>query len=454
MGELFGTDGIRAIAGEHPLDGKTIFTLGRALVELLQQEGLPPQVLIGRDTRESGPWIEETLFQGILAGGGEAVSAGVIPTSAVSFLTRKHGFSSGIVISASHNPYRDNGIKIFSPLGLKISEDWETRLEGAIASQKANPENKSLRISTDLALAEDYQEFLVGQLKSTPGKKKLKLVVDCANGASSAIAPRLFSDLGFSVTTIHNAPDGKNINLGCGALHPEELASRVHAERADLGIAYDGDSDRAIWIDEKGRILNGDHTLFVQARDMRMKERLKSNAVVATTMSNMGLEKALAEMGIELVRTRVGDKYVLEKMMELGSNLGGEQSGHTIFLDECPTGDGLLTSLKMLDVMQGRQASLSELAGELREFPQVLLNVRVKAKPDFGRFPEIVEVMEEVKRQLADSGRLDVRYSGTEPLARVMVEGEDRIRVESLARRMAGVLAKYLGKGDPDETGG
>ncbi|MBM3285259.1 MAG: phosphoglucosamine mutase, partial [Candidatus Aminicenantes bacterium] len=438
----------------YPLDRKTVFILGKALVELLQQEGLPPRILIGRDTRESGFWIEEILFQGILAGRGEAVSAGVIPTSAVSFLTRKHGFSSGIVISASHNPYQDNGIKVFSPKGLKISEDWETRLEKAIASGNARLENRNLKISANPALAKDYQEFLAGQLRSAPAGKRLKLAVDCANGASSAIAPRLFSDLGFSVTAIHSAPNGKNINLGCGALHPEELASTVLAERADLGIAYDGDSDRAIWVDEKGRILNGDHTLFVQARDMKMKKQLKSNAVVATTMSNMGLEKALGEMGIELVRTRVGDKYVLEKMMELGSNLGGEQSGHTIFLDECPTGDGLLTSLKMLDVMRGRQASLSELAAELPEFPQVLLNVRVKGKPDFSRFPEIIEVMEEVKRQLADSGRLDVRYSGTEPLARIMVEGEDRTRVESLARRIAGVIAQYLGKGDPDETGG
>ncbi len=444
MNRLFGTDGIRAVAGQPPLDGQTIFVLGRALVNLLRQEGFPPQILIGRDTRESGPWIEEMLFQGIRAGGGEAVSGGVIPTSAVSFLTQKHGFSAGIVISASHNPYQDNGIKIFSASGFKIPEEWEARLEKSIASENASPEKKTGRISPDPALIEEYLEFLASKLRCGRRAPTLHLVIDCANGASSDIAPQLFSNLGFKVTAIHHTPNGKNINLGCGSLHPEELARKVVEERADLGVAYDGDSDRAIWVDEKGRIRNGDHTLFIQAKDLKARGQLKSGGVVATTMSNMGLEKALREMGIALFRTRVGDRYVLEKMVELGANLGGEQSGHTIFLDDCPTGDGLLTSLKMLDVILDNGAPFSEMAEELCEFPQILLNVRVKQKADFNLFPEISRVMEEIRQTLGETGRLDVRYSGTEPLARVMVEGEDPATVEKLARRMAGVIAKYL----------
>ncbi len=448
MKKLFGTDGIRAVAGEYPLDRKTIFIVARALVELLQQEGLKPKVLIGRDTRESGPWIEEVLFQGIRAEGGETVSAGVIPTSAVSFLTRKHCFSAGIVISASHNPYRDNGIKIFSTQGLKISDEWEARLEKAVACGKGNPKICKLSVSPEPGLSKEYEDFLKEQLEGLPGLKNLSLVVDCSNGASSAIAPEVFRELGFKVMAIHNTPDGKNINRRCGSLHPEELVRKVRAARADLGVAYDGDADRAIWVDENGRILNGDHTLFVQARHMKEKKRLKSTKIVATTMSNLGLEKALEEMGLELVRTKVGDKYVLEKMMELESNLGGEQSGHTIFLDDCPTGDGILTSLRMLEVMLSRRASLSELTSGLKEFPQVLLNVRVREKPDFSRFPEIIQVMEEVKRKLAGRGRLDVRYSGTEPLARVMVEAQEKALVQALAKRMAGTIAKYLGEGE------
>lgn len=454
MNKLFGTDGIRAVAGQYPLDPQTIFSLGMRLVELLDEEGLPRHILIGRDTRESGPWIEQILFQGINAGGGEAVSAGVIPTSAVSFLTKRHGFSAGIVISASHNPYQDNGIKIFSPHGLKISDDWEARLERAIVSSRVNPQRKRVKIFSNSNLAKDYEDYLASQLKTGLGQKGLTLVLDCANGASSNIAPGLLRRLGLKVVAIHHTPNGKNINLGCGSLHPERLVGKVLAERADLGVAYDGDSDRAIWVDQKGRILNGDHTLFVQARDMKERKRLKSDAVVATTMSNMGLETTLKEMGLKLVRTRVGDKYVLDKMIELGSNLGGEQSGHTIFLDDCPTGDGLLTTLKMLEVMLRSQASLSDLVVGLKEFPQVLVNVRVEKKQDFNLFPEIVEVMDEVRRMLGEKGRLDVRFSGTEPLARVMVEGEDKSLVQELAQRVARAIANYLGKGDEHEIGG
>jgi phosphoglucosamine mutase len=446
MKRLFGTDGIRAVAGRYPLDQPTITGLAGALVRLLKGKGLEPRILIGRDTRESGSWIEGLLFQGIRAGGGEAVSAGVIPTSAVSFLTRKHGFSAGIVISASHNPYRDNGIKIFSRQGLKLSDEWEVELEKALPGPPVKTGKTKPRLTAREDLAEDYQEFLKGQLKHAAQAKDLTVVIDCSNGASSAIAPLVFFSLGFKVIPIFNNPDGKNINRRCGSLHPESLARLVVDARADLGVAYDGDADRALWVDAGGRILNGDHTLFVQSRFLRERGELKAGSVVATTMSNMGLEKALHDMGIGLVRTRVGDKYVLDKMLELGANLGGERSGHTIFLDDCPTGDGILTSLKMIEAMLSSGASLADLAAGLKEFPQILRNVKVREKADFRQFPEIIQVMEEIKAEISGAGRLDVRYSGTEPLARVMVEGEDQEKIEYLAGRMIAAIARHLGE--------
>jgi phosphoglucosamine mutase len=448
MKRLFGTDGIRSVAGQYPLDAPTVQALGRELIRLLEEEGLEPRILIGRDTRESGPWLELDLTSGVEAAGGEAVSAGIIPTSAVSFLTRKHRFSAGVVISASHNPYRDNGIKVFSSEGIKISDEWELRLEKAILDEKRKPASrgKKAAINFRAELAEEYEDFLIAQLAKARVPENLTVVLDCSNGASSVIAPKVFFRLGFRVLPIFHLPDGKNINRRCGSLHPHNLARHVVAARADLGIAYDGDADRALWVDEKGRILDGDHTLFVQAGSMKDQGRLKSGAVVATTMSNMGLEKGLRTMGLELVRTRVGDKYVLEKMLEIGANLGGEKSGHTIFLDDCPTGDGILTSLKMLGAMLAAKASFSELAGGLQEFPQVLHNVRVREKRDFKEFPEIVRTMDDIREALAGAGRLDVRYSGTEPLARVMIEGEDAGLIEQLAGRMTSVIGKYLGE--------
>jgi phosphoglucosamine mutase len=448
MKKLFGTDGVRSVAGQYPLDPPTIRVLGRVLVELLEEEGLEPCILVGRDTRESGPWIERSLAAGIKAGRGEMVSAGVIPTSAVSFLATKHRFSAGIMISASHNPYRDNGIKIFSSKGIKISDEWELRLEKAILEKKRRNSSlsKEKEVQPQPELADEYEDFLISQLGKARIPEDLTIALDCANGASSVIAPTVFFRLGFRVLPIFNVSDGKNINRRCGSLHPHNLARHVVAARADLGIAFDGDADRAVWVDEKGRILNGDHTLFVQASFMKARGRLKSGSVVATTMSNMGLEKGLRDMDIELVRTRVGDKYVLEKMMEIGSNLGGEQSGHTIFLDDCPTGDGILTGLRMLEAMLAMRVSFSQLTEGLKEFPQVLHNVRVREKLDFKQFPEIVKAMDEIRAALAGAGRLDVRYSGTEPLARVMIEGEDLTRIEELAARMTAVIAKHLGE--------
>lgn len=428
------------------MDFPSIYTLASALTGLLKREKLKPRILVGKDTRESGPWIERALIQGIRDNDGEAYSAGIIPTSAVSLLTQKYHLGAGIVISASHNPYHDNGIKIFSPRGKKIPAEWEARLEEEIRARDRNVREKKIRVQPNPRYAEDYIAFLKNRVRLPKRRRKIKMVLDCANGASSSIAPRVFEELGFEVEAIHNSPDGKNINRGCGSLHPHKLAHKVLKTGADIGIAFDGDTDRAVWVDEKGKILNGDHTLFVQALFMRDQARLKTSAVVATILSNMGLETALRKNGLTLLRTRVGDKYVLEKMMEACANLGGEQSGHTIFLDDCPTGDGILTGLKMLEAMIGRDLPLSRLTDGLEEYPQTQLNIRVVKKIDFKEFPEIIRIKEEIEQALKGSGRLELRYSGTEPLARVMVEGRDKTQIEQLAQKMGDVIAKYLGE--------
>jgi phosphoglucosamine mutase len=445
MEKLFGTDGIRAVAGQPPLDYSSVYTLGKALVSLLKEEELELRVIIGRDPRESGEWLEQALFQGINAGEGEPVTAGIIPTSAVSFLTKKHLFSAGIVISASHNAYQDNGIKIFSSRGIKISDAWERKLEKAIKKAPSNIKRENIRITPQSSLEQDYMDFLKSRFSHVSLKRKIKVVLDCSNGASSFFASQVFSDLGFEAIAIGNTPDGKNINANCGSLYPQNLARKVVETKADIGVAYDGDADRAIWVDEKGRILNGDHTLFVLSRFMKEKGHLKSDYVIATTMSNMGLEKAIEKLDLKLLRTQVGDKYVLEEMMKLKANLGGEQSGHTIFLDDCPTGDGILTSLKMLEAMASYNLPLSKLVEDLEEFPQILLNVPVGKRIDFDQFPEIIQAEQEIEKRLGDSGRLNVRYSGTEPVARVMIEGQDKGEIEDYARQLADIISKNLG---------
>lgn len=445
MEKLFGTDGIRTVAGQFPLDYSSVYTLGKALVSLLKEERLEPRIIIGRDTRESGAWLEQALFQGINESRGEAVSAGIIPTSAISFLTKKYLFSAGIVISASHNPYQDNGIKIFSSQGTKISEAWEEKLEAAIQTSKEIVRREKIRITPDSSFGQDYMTFLKSHFSQVNLKKKIKVVLDCSNGAGSFLAPKIFQDLGFDVTAINDRPDGKNINACCGSLFPQNLAKKVMESNADIGVAYDGDADRAIWIDEKGNILNGDHTLFVLSRFMKEKKRLKSDHVVATTMSNIGLEKALKKLELKLLRAQVGDKYVLEQMVISKANLGGEQSGHTIFLDDCPTGDGILTTIKMLEAIATQNAPLSRLVENYKEYPQILVNVQVGEKIDFKKFPEIIKTMEEIKDRLGDTGRLNLRYSGTEPLARVMIEGTDKEQVQQYAQQMADVISKHLG---------
>ena len=444
--KLFGTDGVRAVAGAFPLDPPTIARLGTALVEMLGRRGLGARVLVGRDTRESGPWMERALARGVRAGGGEAVSAGVVPTSAVSYLTRTHGFAAGAVISASHNPFEDNGIKVFSPLGVKIPDEWELEIEAAVLDGRGRLPGREAEVELDPRLAGDYAAYLEARVRLSGPAARVKVVVDCANGASSGLAPRILGEMGFAVEALHAEPDGRNINAGCGSLHPGDLAARVRETGATIGVAYDGDADRALWVDGEGRLLSGDHTLFVQAVHMKEGGRLRTGEVVATTMSNMGLERALEERGLALVRTKVGDKYVHEEMVARGANLGGEQSGHTIFLDDLPTGDGLLTSLRMLEVLVERGGTLAGLVEGLVEFPQTLVNVRVRRKPDLADCPEIAAAVEVVRARLGRDGRIDLRYSGTEPLARVMVEARDRAAVEAGARLVADAVRRHIGE--------
>ena len=445
MDKLFGTDGMRGTAGQFPLDFSSVNNLGKALILLLKEENLPPRVLIGRDTRESGNWLMEALFQGIKEASGEAVTLGIIPTSAVSYLTSNHSFSAGIVISASHNPYQDNGIKIFSSDGKKIAEEWEAKLEKSLRSPQKNMTRETPDMAPAKRLIEEYKNFLKGQFAGIKLLHPFKIVLDCANGSSSLCAPEVFSDLGFDVISLSAFPNGKNINTECGSLHPETLARAVLENSASIGVAYDGDADRALWVDEKGTILNGDHTLYACANFMKETGRLKSDWIVGTIMSNMGLETALKKMQFKFSRTQVGDKFVLDEMIRLGANLGGEQSGHTIFLDQCPTGDGILTSLKMCEAMIAKNETLSQLVEGYTEWPQILLNVEVSEKQDFEHFPDIVSTVEKIKTGLGNEGRINLRYSGTELLARIMIEGKNRDQIHSDAQNLAQILTKHLG---------
>ncbi|MFQ5662390.1 MAG: phosphoglucosamine mutase [Terriglobia bacterium] len=481
MNKLFGTDGIRGVAGEPPLDARTIFAVGRAVGEFLRDaEGASPddrgprrsgvgaggKVLLGEDTRESSPWVTSYLAGGLRAGGVEAVSAGVLPTPGVAKLVRAKGFAAGLVVSASHNPYQDNGIKLIAATGMKFPDETEARLEERIrallddevtAAAPAPPfaEASASRPRVDMGLAEEYAELLreATRAELRGDLSGLHLVVDCANGAAARIGPKLFRGLGAGVTAIHASPNGKNINEGCGALHPECVARTVSKIGADLGVAFDGDADRAIFSSGTGRIVNGDGVLLAAARWMKQKKRLKGQAVIGTVMANLGLERALRKEGLALVRTAVGDRYVLEEMQRRGANLGGEQSGHVIFLDDAPTGDGLLTALKMLAILRERGMSLDELVGDLKVFPQRLRNIRVREKIDFEQLPAVQQAIGEARAALAPAssgqgprGRVVVRYSGTEPLARVMVEAETEAEVERWEEHIRQAIEAALGE--------
>ena len=442
---LFGTDGMRGRAGEWPLDPPTVRRLGGALVRVLRNTAQPMRLLIGRDTRESGGWIEREFAHGARLCGAEVDSAGVLPTPAVAYLSRSTDVSIGAMISASHNPFEDNGIKVFSGAGQKFTEDVERRVEREVAdSGWTLPEGDAPAVaSTDLV--EKYVAHLRAVLPAAGPLSGKRLVVDCANGATSSVAPAVFESLGFSVDWLGVTPDGRNINLGCGSTHPEVMAARVAASGAIAGIAFDGDGDRAILADETGRVVDGDGVMLICARQLKSEGRLAGDTVVATVMSNIGLELALKDSGISLRRTQVGDKYVMEEMLAGGFSLGGEQSGHVILSDYLFTGDGLATALSVLRVMAATGRSLSSLASELTTYPQVLVNVRVKARRALDSVPAVAEAVAMVESSLTGHGRLLVRYSGTEPLLRIMLEGRDKAEIDALAHGLADVVKRELG---------
>jgi phosphoglucosamine mutase len=448
---LFGTDGIRGTAGVFPLDPSVVTRVGAALARELQRHtsGRAPRILIGRDTRESGDWIERCIASGAHRAGAACVAAGVIPTPGVAYLTRTRGFDAGVMISASHNPYRDNGIKIFSSSGYKLPDQEEAAIEAAVLDDgRSLPDAEFSPPPTPSAPADlvgSYAIFLRESVAPSSSFGGMRIVMDCANGASSVLGPEVFAGLGAQVTTLFSTPDGRNINSGCGSLYPENLARSVMDIGADFGIAFDGDADRCLFVSNDGRVADGDVLMYQAAAYLQSQGRLPGQKVVSTVMSNLWLERALADLGVTLDRTQVGDKYVLEEMLKSGAMLGGEQSGHIIFADRATTGDGILTALRLVEVMRARGETVSGWLGRVQAYPQVLLNVPVARRPDLETHPVIGDAAVRVRQQLGTSGRLVLRYSGTEPLARVMIEATDSTLVNSLAQELAEIIRAEIG---------
>jgi phosphoglucosamine mutase len=456
---LFGTDGIRGVAGDPPLDHSTVYAVGVALGRHLAKSHQNPKVVIGQDTRESSWWICDSITEGLQSAGVQVRSAGVITTPAVAFLARQ-AYDAGIVISASHNPWTDNGIKVFGHDGYKLSDETEEQIEtvifdllhGRVAGFDAKkiPAPQTLTrgvASTDPELLKQYVNWLASQIKGTT-LSHLKVLVDCANGASSPVAHEVFRACGLQAAFLHDQPTGQNINEHCGALHPEIVAAVIkrHPGKYDMGITFDGDADRALFSDKNGNVVNGDAVLLLAARDMKPRGKLKADTVVATTMSNMGLEIALRNSGVKMLRAPVGDKYVLEEMFKTGATLGGEQSGHIIFRDgDSTTGDGILTALRVIEAMTHAGKALHELVGDLKVFPQNIKNVRVREKKPLDTFPDVVSAMKQGESELASNGRIVVRYSGTEALARVMVEAESEEKMKRITEAIAGAIQKAIG---------
>ena len=449
---LFGTDGIRGEAGKFPLDPSTIRVIGESLTQHLAERtgGRAPRIVTGRDTRESGSWIERALIAGARESGADVQSPGIITTPGVAFLARILPADAGVVISASHNPYQDNGIKVFDPSGRKLDDATERKIEIDIAEEASEPSNRLSNHSgfdepDGSALRARYLEYLSHEVACDLSLADLSIVVDCANGAAYELAPELFNRLGARVIAINHEPDGRNINLDCGSLHIEGLQRRVVAERAHLGVAYDGDADRALFVDAEGRFVDGDATLWVMADYLKSRDELVGDTVVATVMSNIGLEVALRSRGIRLIRSDVGDKYVLEELMRSGAVLGGEQSGHIIFPKLSLAGDGMITTLCLLRAIKDQERSLTELTRDFQRYPQVLINVRVSERRPFAEVPAIQNLADEIQRNLGQRGRLLLRYSGTEPLARVMIEGKDERDVKAKANALAEAIRAELG---------
>lgn len=444
--QLFGTDGVRGLAGEYPLDRPTVVKLGGALGVLLARDAASrrPEVLLGADTRESGWWIARALATGMREAGAEAVYTGVITTPGLAFLTRHHGFAAGVMVSASHNPFQDNGIKVLSTAGLKLAEPVEVEIEKAIEDfREVPPEDQELRARP--GLIDEYLDFLISLARADGWPSGIRIVADCANGSASHLAPALFERLGVKARLINARPDGRNINLASGSLHPEAMAGETRSAGAGLGIAVDGDADRSIFAAPSGRVLDGDHVLFTMAPYLEARSLLKGKAVVGTVMTNLGLELALGERGISLKRTAVGDRFVLEEMLRSGINLGGEPSGHIIFSDVSTAGDGFVTLIEMLRLIAATGKTADDLVRNYTPFPQLIRNVVVQEKPPLESVPEVAAALARCENDLQGRGRVVLRYSGTEPLARVMVEGEQPAAVEQHAAEIAAAIEKTLG---------
>ena len=450
MKALFGTDGIRGEAGQFPLDAATVNAIGFSLAShLASKSGDAPEIVIGRDTRESGESIQQALVDGANRAGAKCLSAGVITTPGVAFLTRKHRAAAGVVISASHNPYQDNGIKIFAPSGQKMDDSVERLIEADVFANTTQPSLSPVTFSTEHEekLQQQYLSFLANEIGEGLKLQGLTMVVDCANGASSNLAPALFSQLRAKVIAINASPDGRNINRDCGSLHIDALRRKVVQERADLGAAFDGDADRSLFVDGDGNYVDGDAALWALATHLQSHGRLKDNVVVATVMSNIGLEIAFRAVGIRLVRTDVGDKYVLDELLRLKATLGGEQSGHIILPELSLAGDGMITALCLLRALCESGKTLAEMTSGFKQYPQTLKNVRVREKVPFAELVSVRAEVEEVEELLSHKGRLLLRYSGTEPLARVMIEGENQAGIEAYAQKIADAIEREIGAG-------
>lgn len=451
--KLFGTDGIRGVAGEFPLDEETVRCIGRSLAEIFSRAaGREPRFVTGRDTRESGDRIESAFHEGAVSGGAICDSAGVMTTPGVAFVTGDAGYDAGIVISASHNPFMDNGIKVFSPNGKKLPEEIERRIEAEVQrhrnSHDVRPEDAVTVDGSGATEPIEFQREYLDHLRALFPSLDLtgmKIVMDCANGAASFLAPELFRGFGAELAVLSAEPDGRNINENCGSLHLEQAQKAVTSHGADIGIAFDGDADRALFVDENGDVIDGDATLWILAGYMLDQGELISGKVVATVMSNIGLELALKSRGLELLRTSVGDKYVLDELLKTGAEIGGEQSGHIICPRNSLVGDGMLTALSLLRVMRERGKAVSELLTGFQRFPQILVNVRVRNKTPFENVPAIAQAAAAVEARLEGRGRLLLRYSGTENLARVMIEGSEQAEIDELADQLADVIRTELG---------
>ena len=450
MKRLFGTDGIRGKANRYPMTAEMALNIGRGVATLFKKDTGKSEIIIGKDTRISGDMLEYAIASGICSAGGDVYLAGILPTPGIAAVTASGGADAGIVISASHNPFYDNGIKIFNSSGCKLSDEKEGEIERLLYDNSFESLCSSVQNTGRVFKMKDaqhlYTEFLKRAVEDKAGFRGMKIILDCSNGATCQVAPELFAELGADVESLFISPDGKNINEDCGSQYPKHLAKKVSEKGAQIGLAFDGDGDRLIAVDEKGEVITGDQILIICAKMMKQKGILKNNLVVSTVMSNLGFRLALKDMEISHIEADVGDRYVMKEMLDSGSILGGEDSGHVIFLDHHTTGDGILTALKLIEAMNYESKPLSELAKIMTVFPQMLMNVAVKSKPDIQTIPEIQKEIESVEKDMGEKGRVLVRYSGTQPLCRIMVEAPTHEETRQYCEQIAEAVQKKIGQ--------